>query len=167
MDRILPIANHRPQEKVHKWLFFIFLSIFKLSQGEYVAPEKIENLLLQAPIVEQIFVTGNSLRSALVAIVVPDRELTLKWDKSTQRSFEEICQDDEFRAYILSEINKFSRSQKLLKGFEIPKAVFIESDPFSMDNELLTTTFKLKRFVAEKRYKETVAHLYAGLEESL
>ncbi|KGG51589.1 hypothetical protein DI09_30p50 [Mitosporidium daphniae] len=142
-------------------------NIFKLSQGEYVAPEKIENFLLQAPIVEQIFVTGNSLRSALVSIVVPDRELALKWGASSRLPFEEICKNDAFNAYILGEINSFARSQKLLKGFEIPKAVFIEIEPFSIENGLLTTTFKLKRFEAEKRYKEHVEHLYAGLEEPL
>lgn len=48
--------------------------IFKLSQGEYVAPEKIEHIYAQSPYVHQIFVDGDALRSYPVAIVVPEGE---------------------------------------------------------------------------------------------
>lgn len=48
--------------------------IFKLSQGEYVAPEKIEQVYLQAPLVCQVFVDGSPLRSYPVALVVPDED---------------------------------------------------------------------------------------------
>ncbi|GIX77428.1 long-chain-fatty-acid--CoA ligase 1, partial [Caerostris extrusa] len=39
--------------------------IFKLAQGEYIAPEKIENIYLSSQYVSQIFVHGESLQSCL------------------------------------------------------------------------------------------------------
>ena len=38
-------------------------NIFKLSQGEYVAPEKIENILIQSNYIAQCLVYGNSMKN--------------------------------------------------------------------------------------------------------
>ena len=46
-------------------------NIFKLSQGEYIAPEKIENMFALSSYVAQSLVYGDSLRSCTVAVIVP------------------------------------------------------------------------------------------------
>ena len=54
-------------------------NIFKLAQGEYISPEKLENVYLLSPYIQMIHVHGDSLQSYLVAIVVPDFEVLAKW----------------------------------------------------------------------------------------
>jgi long-chain acyl-CoA synthetase len=49
-------------------------NIFKLSQGEYIAPEKIENIFALCAYVGQTMIYGDSLRSCCVAIIVPNEE---------------------------------------------------------------------------------------------
>lgn len=69
-------------------------NIFKLAQGEYVAAEKIENVLAHSPLILQSFVYGDSLKSQLVAIIVPDAEMVMEWAKEndlTEMSFQELC----------------------------------------------------------------------------
>ena len=50
-------------------------NIFKLAQGEYIAPERIENVYAKHDAVAQAFVHGDSLQSALVGVIVPDHDV--------------------------------------------------------------------------------------------
>ena len=47
-------------------------NIFKLSQGEYIAPEKIESMFVSSPLIMQCMIYGDSIRSCCVAIIIPD-----------------------------------------------------------------------------------------------
>ena len=49
--------------------------IFKLAQGEYVTPEKIEQVYVRMPLIQQIFVDGISTQRYLIAVVVPDEQV--------------------------------------------------------------------------------------------
>ncbi|CAH8627277.1 unnamed protein product [Heterobilharzia americana] len=47
-------------------------NLFKLSQGEYIAPEKVEQTYLACNLIQQVYVEGHQHRSYAVAIVKPD-----------------------------------------------------------------------------------------------
>ena len=61
-----------------------------------MAPEKIENIYILSPFVAQVYLYGDSLRSCVVAIVIPDEETVTKWAKenNVSGSFEELCTND-------------------------------------------------------------------------
>jgi len=141
-------------------------NIFKLSQGEYVAAEHIEAIYARCKYVGQIFVYGDSLQSVLVAIIVPAEALLKNWAKEQQieyaDNFVELCKTDQTKKFILSELTAAGKAGQL-RGFEFVKAIHVEATPFSIENNLLTPTFKLKRADLQKHYQAEINSMYSAL----
>lgn len=91
--------------------------IFKLAQGEYVAPEKIENIYLRSPYVAQVFVHGESLKTCLVGIVVPDPEVLPGAVEENlgikDKSIEELCKDPAVKKMILEDMTACGKKSGL------------------------------------------------------
>lgn len=138
-------------------------NIFKLSQGEYIAAEKLENAYTQIDLIKQIFVYGDSLQSYLVAIVVPDKDELLKWAKShsIEKDFAELIKTPEFVQYIESAIESKKKDHKF-NSLEVPKKIYYTTDEFTVENDTLTPTFKLKRNEAKKMYIAKIKQMYEG-----
>ncbi|GFE52900.1 hypothetical protein BaOVIS_003040 [Babesia ovis] len=137
-------------------------NLFKLVQGEYISPEKLESVLIGCPLISQAFVTGKSTEVYPVAIVVPDETEMQYWVTShgyTDKSLQEISQHPEFKDAIMEQMNK-AYDEAEVKGFERCKHIYVEMEPFSIGNNMLTTTNKLRRHNAKKRYEEIVDKLY-------
>lgn len=70
--------------------------IFKLAQGEYVAPEYLETIYTRSSFIAQCFVEGDPMKTCTVAIVVPDEETVVPWAKKNKinGSFIELCENE-------------------------------------------------------------------------
>ncbi|KAJ0803354.1 putative long-chain-fatty-acid--CoA ligase [Helianthus annuus] len=136
-------------------------NIFKLSQGEYVSVENLESIFSLVPIVDAIWIYGNSFESFLVAVVNPNKELLESWaaENGVPGDFDTICENSKTNAYILGELTSIAKEKKL-KGFEFVKAVHLDPLPFDMDRDLLTPTFKKKRSQFLKYYQNVVDGMY-------
>jgi long-chain acyl-CoA synthetase len=144
-------------------------NIFKLAQGEYIAPEKIENVYMKYSAIGQVYVHGDSIQSSLVAIVVPDQDtlpgiVAEKFPDLKEKSYVELCQQPKVIQMILGEMNRLGKKAGL-QGFELVKAIHLEAEPFSVENELLTPTFKVKRNQAAKHYRQYIEALYNKIED--
>uniref|UniRef100_A0A671Y006 Long-chain-fatty-acid--CoA ligase n=1 Tax=Sparus aurata TaxID=8175 RepID=A0A671Y006_SPAAU len=139
-------------------------NIFKLAQGEYIAPEKIENVYVRSGPVAQIFVHGDSLQSCLVAIVVPDPEVLPGFakDLNCQGSIEELCKNTEVKKAILSDMIKLGKEAGL-KSFEQVKDVYLHPEQFTIENGLLTPTLKAKRAELKTLFQPQIDKLYANM----
>lgn len=132
-------------------------SLFKLAQGEYVSPEKVETLLsTNSKLISQIYVTGDSLQNHVVAVVVPDKEYLQKalHDRDMNDHFENV------KMLLLNDIQNIGINGGL-NGYEIPKNIHIEYEPFGED--MMTPTFKLKRNIARERYAYNIANMYRNV----
>ncbi|CAG8616797.1 9492_t:CDS:10 [Ambispora gerdemannii] len=128
-------------------------NIFKLSQGEYVAPEKasIENVYLNSPYVLQIFVHGDSLRNYLVAIVVPDPETFVPW--ANQITGDNVSLGD------ADGLDRFANDPRVRKAF------LAEMDRAGKQGKL--RGLKLKRYQAKQYFRAELDKLYAESESNL
>lgn len=138
-------------------------NIFKLAQGEYIAAEKIEAAYKKNEMVEQIWVYGNSFESTLVAVVVPTGEggPLQEWasQKGVASDLPSICRNDEARKWVLDQLNATAKESKL-KGFEMIKSLFLDPEQFSIENGLMTPTFKLKRPPLQSKYQPQIDAMY-------
>ncbi|NXW94318.1 ACSL1 ligase, partial [Alopecoenas beccarii] len=137
--------------------------IFKLAQGEYIAPEKIENVYLRCEVLAQVFVHGESLQAFLVAVVVPDSETLHSWAKRKgfEGSYEELCKNKDVKKHILEDMVRVGKESGL-KSFEQVKDIIVHPEMFSIENGLLTPTLKAKRPELRKYFQSQIDELYAN-----
>ncbi|XP_029621766.1 long-chain-fatty-acid--CoA ligase 1 isoform X1 [Salmo trutta] len=139
--------------------------IFKLAQGEYVAPEKVENIYIRSDPVAQIFVHGDSLQACLVGIVVPDPDFLPGWakKKGIEGSYLEMCASKELKNAILEDILRLGKEGGL-KSFEQVREISLHTEMFSVQNGLLTPTLKAKRTDLRNHFQEQIDLLYATIK---
>uniref|UniRef100_H3DA92 Long-chain-fatty-acid--CoA ligase n=2 Tax=Tetraodon nigroviridis TaxID=99883 RepID=H3DA92_TETNG len=139
-------------------------NIFKLAQGEYIAPEKIENVYVRSGPVAQVFVHGDSLQSCLIGIVVPDPEVLPGFAKNlgVQGSLQELCRNKEIKKAVLSDLTNLGRAAGL-KSFEQVKDIYLHHEQFTIENGLLTPTLKAKRAELKTLFQPQINQLYANM----
>ncbi|KAM7009846.1 long-chain-fatty-acid--CoA ligase 1a isoform 1-T3 [Tautogolabrus adspersus] len=139
--------------------------IFKLAQGEYIAPEKIETVYSLSDPVAQIFVHGDSLQACLVGIVVPDPDFLPLWakKKGIEGSYSELCKNQDVKNAILEDLLRLGKEAGL-KSFEQVRDVVLHTELFSIQNGLLTPTLKAKRAELRSRFREMIDELYANIK---
>ena len=140
-------------------------NIFKMQQGEYISPEKIENIYLNCKYIEQIFVHGNSLKSYLICIAYPKKDDIINYFKNkgikeiNENNYKNYLENEDLKKEIINVMDKFGRENNLM-GFELPKKIYLVKEPFTIDNQIMTPTMKLRRHFARKYFEEQINKLY-------
>jgi long-chain acyl-CoA synthetase len=145
----------------------------KLSQGEYVALEKLENAYSACAIVQQLYVHGDSLQDHLIGVLVPEpptlvalakhalgqddprvqhikidpgNTAVLSLSPNAKKRLQELIAEPKVATAVQDMLNAHGRKLQL-RGFEYVKRVHISFDPFTTENNMLTPTLKLRRCV--------------------
>ena len=145
-------------------------NVLKLAQGEYISPERIEGVYLSScSYLAQAFVHGDSVQTFLVAIfgVQPDtfagfasKVLGQEIAPTDLEAINAACSEPKVKAAVLKDLDKVGRKKKFA-GYERVRNIKLALEPFTVENELLTPTLKLKRPIAAKKYRDTLDQLYS------
>ena len=143
-------------------------SLFKLNQGEFLAPERIQIILSNSKYINQIFIHGESLYSFAVALVFPELKECIKFLKENKKmgdidydkiNLNDLSKNKIMEKEIVKDCDIIGRKQDL-KGFELPKKIRIITEPFSLQNNLITPTLKLKGRNIQMKYKGLIKEMY-------
>jgi long-chain acyl-CoA synthetase len=131
-------------------------NIFKLSQGEYIAPEKLENLYVQSEWVLQSWMYGDSLRDYVVGIVVVDPERLAKYAKEIgKEANDNTLLDDTLKQIVLADLHRLAKASEF-NSLEKPKEIILTREPFTIENNILTPTMKLKRNICKEKFQTQI-----------
>uniref|UniRef100_A0A673I7Q0 Arachidonate--CoA ligase n=1 Tax=Sinocyclocheilus rhinocerous TaxID=307959 RepID=A0A673I7Q0_9TELE len=138
--------------------------IFKLAQGEYISPEKIESIYIRSEPVSQLYIHGDSLQSCLVGIIVLDPEVLPSWaqKKGFEGCFDELCGNKELKKAVLDDMVRLGKASGL-HSFEQVKDIHIHKEMFSIQNGLLTPTLKAKRPELKEYFGREIEQLYSNI----
>ena len=143
-------------------------NLFKLSQGEYVAPDKVQKILMNSKYVNQLFLHGESLYNYAIALVYPELNECIAFLKEGKKlgdidydkiTYKDLPENKIMENEIAKDCDRVGR-QYGLKGFEIPKKIRIISEGFTPQNNLMTATLKLKLTDIRVKYIDVLKKLY-------
>ena len=134
--------------------------MFKTSGGKYIAPQVIENEMKQSLFIEQIMVIGEGQKMP-AALIQPNFDHIKNWFAQNGIAAEDdlvsICKNQSLLDEIQKEIDihnqRFGKWEQI-KKFELTPKIW------SVENEFLTPTLKVKRNTLKTHYKDLITKIY-------
>lgn len=133
--------------------------IFKLSNGKFIAPQIIENIFRESPLVDQIMVIGEHEKFAS-ALISPNFKFFNDWKTSRNITFEdndELIQNQQVQSLFSDEVTRFN---KRLSTWERVNRFRLVSDEWSPSTGELSPTLKLRRSFIRDKYRAFVDQIY-------
>ncbi|KKI17364.1 AMP-dependent synthetase/ligase [Sphingomonas sp. Ag1] len=129
-------------------------------KGDNIAPQKVEGMLTLQPEIMQAMIAGDR-KPHMVAVIVPDPEWMQEFcaTTNTRCNLPSLSKDPDFRALVGAAVE---RTNKELSVIERVRRFIIADEPFSIENEQLTPSLKIRRHILRQVYGERLDALYKG-----
>ncbi|MEX0759005.1 MAG: long-chain fatty acid--CoA ligase [Tistlia sp.] len=132
--------------------------IVVLSGGDNVSPARVEGFLTLQPEISQAMVSGDK-RPHLVCLLVPDPDWLREWAASAGKTDElrALSGDEDLRKALAQAVERVNRE---VSGLERVRHFAVAPEPFSIENEMLTPSLKVRRHVVRRHYGAQLDALY-------
>jgi long-chain acyl-CoA synthetase len=129
-------------------------------KGENIAPQKIEGMLTLQPEIIQAMVSGDQ-RPHLVGLIVPDPEWAVEWAQANDEKYDvkALCDLPAFKSAVMAAVD---RVNKQLTSTEKVRKIALTANGFTIENEQLTPSMKIRRHVIRQMYSGVVDAMYKG-----
>ena len=98
-------------------------------------------------------------KNFLVAIIVPSEEFIKEWSEKNniKKSLIELSSNNDFQSSMSKIIEKVNNNLSLI---EKVRKFIIAKEPFTVENEMMTPTLKIRRFQVIGKYGDDLEGLY-------
>lgn len=133
--------------------------LIKTAGGKYVAPQKLEGLMKEEPLISQVLIHGDQKKfvSALISIEEPQLKSWAESQNITYTNWQELYHNPALRVRIQKHI-QIANSK--LASYESIKKFEIVPDTWTVESGLLTQSLKVKRKVVEEKYADLINEIY-------
>lgn len=129
-------------------------------KGDNIAPQKVEGMLTLQPEIAQAMVSGDK-RPYVVGLIVPDAEWALEWARANGEKFD-LKALQELPAFKNAVRAAVDRTNTDLSVIEKVRQFAFADEAFTIENEEMTPSMKIRRHKIRERYRERVDGLYRG-----
>ncbi|HMO67737.1 MAG TPA: long-chain fatty acid--CoA ligase [Novosphingobium sp.] len=129
-------------------------------KGDNVAPQRVEGMLTLQPEIAQAMVVGDK-RPYIVGLIVPDAEWALAWARDNDEKFDLRALQDlpAFRSAVRAAIDRVNRDLSVIE--KVRQFTFAD-EAFTIENEEMTPSLKIRRHKLKERYGTRLDALYKG-----
>ena len=129
-------------------------------KGDNIAPQKVEGMLTLQPEIGQAMVAGDK-KPYIVGLIVPDTEWTLEWCRAQGKQFDckTLQELPEFRNAVRAAVDRVNKDLSVVE--KVRQFAFAD-EPFTIENEEMTPSMKIRRHKIKARYGERMDGLYRG-----
>ena len=127
-------------------------------KGDNVSPQRVEGILTLQPEILQAMVYGDK-RPHLVGILVPDPEWANEWAEAEglPKDPKLLREHEKFRAAVRAAVDRVNDQLSVIE--KVRKFDFAD-EPFTIENEQMTPSMKIRRHILREVYRDRIAALY-------
>ena len=127
-------------------------------KGDNVAPQKVEGMLTLQPEIMQAMIAGDR-KPYMTAVIVPDPEWTQEWcaKNGAKCDLKALREDHDYRAAVGAAVERVNKDLSVIERI---RRFILADEPFTIENEQLTPSLKIRRHVLKQAYGERLDALY-------